>query len=321
MPRLRTANISRRRLWQFLEAQGVLQVTRDIVVERVKGGAKRLVRGHCEMDLITINKNTLELINPRVHDEVGQKQNRADVEETKPAYFLTVIEVLTGYALIAFCPDKSARVVRNRLKPLLKRLRTALGAPILSMTSDHGREFIKHVTQLFEEWDPPIKQRMVQRASRVEKYNADFQRAFYRNVRLKRGGLPSCSKQAEKQSNELLSKNVHCTPSEALEKTDAELADKHKATREERKAYHDKRPVEVGTKCRYLVKMRKNIRKVGYKTYKAKHYTAGVFTVRALDKLVPPRYYVNGAWRDRDELLLVSNVDVTTQQKIDQRDY
>ena len=26
-------------------------------------------------------------------------------------------------------------------------------------------------------------------------------------------------------------------------------------------------------------------------------------------------------WGDRDELLLVSNVDVTTQQKIDQRDY
>ena len=47
-----TLGISRRAAYKFLEKQAVLQVTKNIPNERVKGGQKLLKRGYCEMDLI-----------------------------------------------------------------------------------------------------------------------------------------------------------------------------------------------------------------------------------------------------------------------------
>lgn len=318
----RTANISRRQWWAFLEKQGVLQITRNIPVERQKGGAVRVGRGHCEMDLMHINKDLLQKINPRIRRETRMEQFKEEVEMTKPAYFLALIEQMTGYGLVAFCPDKRVSTIRLKLKPLLKRMAKALGASILSLASDHGSEFSAGITDLLKKWKPnPIQQRLVQRASRVEKYNSDFQRSFYRLVRLKRGGLQACSDQSEKLTNNLLNKYIKMTPAEAVKKTDADIRPAYNSSRENSKPYHIKKPVKIGDSCRHLVKMRKNIRTLGYKAYKAQHFSTKVFTVKNITKKVPYQYYVNKKWRDRDEIQIVSGTDSITEEKLAARDY
>jgi len=314
-----TANISRRAFWKFLEKQSVLQVTRNIPNERKKGGQQRHVKGHCEMDLMHVNKDTLKEIDRSVYRNVKAAQRDEDVPTTKPAYFLALVEQMTGYALVALCPDKTTGTIRSRLRVLLRDMATAIKGPVLSVASDHGKEFSAHVKQMFDNWDPPIKQRLVQRASRVEKFNSDWQRSFYRLVRLKRGGLKSCMNQAVKLTNELYSKNLKMTPKEALEAPEAEVAKLFNATGkrdpENKKPYKPKKIPKIGDKVRYLTKMRKNIRTLGYKAYKARHLTSRVFTIRNIDSI--PRYYVDRSWRDRDEIVLVSGTDAVTEARLD----
>jgi len=316
-----TANISRRAFWKFLEKQSVLQVTRNIPNERKKGGQQRNVKGHLEMDLMHINKETLAEIGPAVGTEVTEEQKAEAVRTSKPAYFLALVDQMTGYGLVALCTEKTTSVVRLRLRALLRKMETDLGGPVLSVGSDHGKEFSAHVKDLFDRWDPPIKQHLVQRASRVEKFNSDYQRSFYRLVRLKRGGLKSCLAQAVKLTNELLSKNLHMTPAEAVKAPEAEVAKLFNATGkrdpQHKKPYKPKKIPKIGDKVRYLVKMRKNIRTLGYKTYKGKHLSSRVFTIRNITKNPPYQYYVAGAWKDRDEIVLVSGTDAVTEARLE----
>jgi len=79
--------------------------------------------------------------------------------------------------------------------------------------------------------------------------------------------------------------------------------------------------VEVGDHCRYLVKMRKNIRTLGYKAYKAEHFSTRLFTVRDKTKSLPVRYYVNKKWRDRDEIMIVTGTDELTDRLLADREY
>ena len=96
------ANISRRTLWSFLEKQSVLQVTRNIPNERVKGGIVRDVRGHVECDLIHINKNLLEEQSEWLRGQIDEEQQKKGEEDTrKPVYFLTLTEQLTGFSCLS----------------------------------------------------------------------------------------------------------------------------------------------------------------------------------------------------------------------------
>ena len=62
--------------------------------------------------------------------------------------------------------------------------------------------------------------------------------------------------------------------------------------------------------------MRKNIRDLHYKTYKGEHLSAGLFKVKNITKTKPYQYYVNGQWRDRDEIVIVSGTDALTEARI-----
>ena len=125
----KTANISRRGLWKFLEKQAVLQVTRNIPNERKKGGQQRKVRGHCEIDLMHVNKDTLKEIDRAVYRNVKTAQRDENVPTSKPAYFLALVEQMTGYALVALCPDKTTGTIRSKLRVLLRDMATAIGGP------------------------------------------------------------------------------------------------------------------------------------------------------------------------------------------------
>ena len=127
--------------------------------------------------------------------------------------------------------------------------------------------------------------------------------------------------QAVKLTNELLSKNLNMTPKEALSAPEADIAKLFNASGqrnpEHKKPYKPKKKPKIGDKCRYLVKMRKNIRTLGYKTYKAKHLSSRVFTVRNITKNEPRQYYVDKKWRDRDEIVLISGTDAVTEARLE----
>jgi len=68
-----------------------------------------------------------------------------------------------------------------------------------------------------------------------------------------------------------------------------------------------------------------------YKSYHARHYTKQLFRIKAIqpkpgaaggpslpdaEKGPPPRYFVNGKWRHRDELLMLTGVDDETAAQI-----
>ena len=310
-----TVGISRRALYAFLEKQGVLQVTKNIPNEQPKGGIELQKRGYCEMDLIEgKGRDLYQYFGPR-----------------GDWYWLAIVDVLTGYGLVATIRKKEAKVVAPALKKLLDRLEAKLGSKVHTLSADHGREFYSEVKVLLKR--RRISQKQVQRGSRVEKFNQDYQRNFYRLLRLRRGNFRSLEDQALKLTNNTKNKNTKKTPEEALKVSDAVLAVGYNKGREKSKPYKGREP-QIGDKCRHLVKLRKNIKPVltvkgqarVYKSYHGRHFTKKVFTITAIRprrepgaKGPPPRYYVNGSWRQRDEILLVSGTDAETERQVASR--
>ena len=305
-----TIGISRRSLYKFLEKQGVLQVTRNIPNERQKGGIKLFKRGYCEMDLI--EGKGIDL-----HEQFGPRGDW---------YWLALVDVLTGYGQVTMIRRKLPKVVAPALRELLDILEFDMKAKVTTIAADHGREFYTDVLKLLKRRRITMKQ--VARGSRVEKFNQDFQRNFYRLLRLGRGTFESLEDQALALTNNTRSKFTKRTPKEALSTPDNVLAPDgdsgYNKGREKKKGYKAK-PPKIGDKCRYLIKQRKNIRpnlNLGkhwnrlYKSYHGVHFTKQVYKITAMTKQDPPRYYVNGSWRDRDMLLVITGVDAETDRQV-----
>ena len=303
-----TVGISRRALYKFLEKQGVLQITKNIPNERKKGGIELKKRGYAEMDLIEGKGRDL-------YKYFGARGDW---------YWLAIVDVLTGYGQVQMIRKKEAKVVAPALRELLDNMERDMHAKVHTIAADHGREFYREVRTLLKR--RKIKQIQVPRGSRVEKFNQDFQRNFYRLLRLRRGNFGSLEDQALELTNNTKSKHTKKTPKEALDTPDEELEVGYNAKREEEKAYRGKEP-NIGDKCRVLIKLRKNMRpmlKIGsetrlYKSYHGRHFTKQIHKITAKTRTDHPRYYVNGSWRDRDAILLVSGVDAETERQVDAR--
>ena len=92
-----------------------------------------------------------------------------------------------------------------------------------TLHADHGKEFFADVKKLCKRRKIALKQ--VARGSRVEKFNQDFQRNFYRLMRMRRGHYNAVEEQALAITNNTRNKYLKMTPTEALEKPDAQLAE------------------------------------------------------------------------------------------------
>ena len=303
-----TVGISRRALYKFLEKQGILQITKNVPNERKKGGITLMKRGYAEMDLIEGKGRDL-------YKYFGARGDW---------YWLAIVDVLTGYGQVQMVRKKEAKVVAPALRELLDNMERDMHAKVHTIAADHGREFYRDVKTLLRR--RKIKQIQVPRGSRVEKFNQDFQRNFYRLLRLRRGNFGSLEDQALEITNNTRNKNTKRTPKEALDTPDEELEVGYNARREEEKTYRGKEP-NIGDKCRVLIKLRKNMRpmlKIGsetrlYKSYHGRHFTKQIHKISAKTRTDHPRYYVNGKWHDRDAILLVSGVDAETERQVEAR--
>ena len=82
------------------------------------------------------------------------------------------------------------------------------------------------------------------------------------------------------------------------------------------------RKPKIGDKCRVLTNLRKLIRapKKGgvYKPTRQEHFSRQVYRIKHIDAK-NLRYYAGGAWRDRDQIMLISGVDATTKRIMEER--
>ena len=298
-----TIGISRRALYKFLEKQGVLQVTKNIPNERVKGGMRLTERGYCEMDLIEGKGRDLPGF-------------RGDW------YWLAIVDVLTGFGLVRSIRRKLPKVVAPALEELLNLLEFEMDAKVYKISADHGREFYTDVRKLLKKRH--IAMRQVPRGSRIEKFNQDFQRNFYRLLRLRRGNFSSLEDQAMEITNNTKNKYSKKTAKESLKIPDAVLVPMYnkRPGREVFQKVHG-REAKVGDKCRHIIEkvVGKYGRALDYKTYRGKHWSEVYTCTKISAETVhqPKKFYVGGEYRTRDKLLLVPGTDAATEAQIARR--
>ena len=289
----RTMGISRRAWAAFLGKQSVLQRTQNIPPERRKGGIKVTVRGHLEMDLIE-----------------GKQKDVNKTFLTDDWYWLSVVDVLTGFFIVRKNSDprkgkpKSAETTTRSLREVLNAMQAKLGKPILSISSDKGGEFRASTGRMLKERG--IKQKFVDRASRVEHCNQIFQRNFYRLYKLRRGTFKSLQKQAEHLVNQTFNKYTRMTPNEAVLAEDRYLAPRYNNARQQPEEQYKARVIGQGDRVRHLVNIRKRVRNLAYKAYRGTHWSASIRHVASKKRVGPAfKYLVGGSWYDRDALLYV----------------
>ena len=283
----RTMGISRRAWAAFIGKQTVLQRTQNIPPERRKGGVRVTHRGHLEMDLI-----------------FGKGKDVIKTFLTDDWYWLSVVDVLTGYFLVRHQMSKKASVTTANLRRILDAMQEKLGAPILSISCDKGGEFKADTARMLVQRG--IKQKFVDRGSRIEHNNQVFQRNFYRLYKLRRGTFRSLQKQAQKLVNQTFNKYTRMTPNEAVNAEDRYLAPRYNNARQQPEEQYKAREVQQGDRVRHLVNIRKRVRTLAYKTYRGTHWSASVRHVVEKKRIGPAfKYLVGGSWYDRDALLYV----------------
>ena len=297
----RCIGVSRRDWAAFLKKQAVLQRTQNIPVERRKGGIKIEARGHLEMDLIE-----------------GKKKDVVVTFLTDDWYWLSVCDVLTGLLIVKRLNNKEAGTTAQALADVLTEFRQALGAPLLSVSSDQGSEFKGAVTRLLKRRN--VAQKFVDRASRIEQQNAIFQRNFYRLYKLRRGTFHSLETQALRLVNNTRNKYTRMTPNEAVAAPDADIAPRYNTAREQSEENYRAVTINQGDRVRHLRNIRKRIRGIGYKAYRGDHWSKEVRHVASKKRIGAAfKYLVSGKWYDRDALQLVPAVDAASDAIVTKR--
>ena len=166
-----------------------------------------------------------------------------------------------------------------------------------------------------------IKQKFVDRASRVEHCNQIFQRNFYRLYKLRRGTFQSLQKQAQQLVNQTFNKYTRMTPNEAVLAEDRYLAPRYNNARQQPEEQYNAREIGQGDRVRHLVNIRKRVRNLAYKAYRGTHWSASIRHVASKKRVGPAfKYLVGGSWYDRDALLYVGpESDAVTDAHVAER--
>ena len=300
-----TLGISRRALMHFLQKQAALQVTRNVPTERRKPGRPVEGKGYLELDLI---------------EAKGKDISKFVHHYLRNFFWIMLVDRLTGWIEVERTTEKDAHIVSPLLKKMLKRMAAALKTDIKLVRSDRGGEFKAQTQTMFANLHVP--HRFVKTGQRVEKANQDWQRTWYRLMRLGRGGHNELDAQAHAICNNIKSAVTGFTPLEALETDERALQAAFNASRRRRTPYTAPE-IKVGDKCRHILQkvVGKHGRALDYKTYRGKHWSP-VYTCTKISKQtehMPERFYVGGEYRTRDKLLLVPGTDAATEAQIARR--
>jgi hypothetical protein len=300
-----TLGISRRKLMGFLQKQAALQVTRNVPTERKLPGRPVEGKGYLELDLI---------------EAKGRDISKFVHHYLRNFFWIMLVDRLTGWIEVERTTEKHAHIVSPLLKKMLKRMAEALKTDIKHIRSDRGGEFKAETQTMLANLHVP--HRFVKTGQRVEKANQDWQRTWYRLMRLGRGGHNALDAQAHAICNNIKSAVTGFTPLEALETDERALKDAYNASRKRRTPYTAPE-ITVGDRCRHIIQkvVGKHARAFDYKTYRGKHWSE-VFVctkISAETEHQPKKFYVGGEYRTRDKLLLVPGTDAETEAQIARR--
>lgn len=304
-----TYGCSRRRFMQFLRKQAVVQLTTDRMPEQKKLGRPLKGRGYLELDLVEAKGK-----------DIGKWVHHA----VKNFYFITLIDRLTGWLEVERVLHKDVATVAPKIRKMCRNMAKVLKTDIKHIRSDKGSEFKAETQAVFQELG--IRHRFVASGNRIEKVNRDFQRAWYRLMRLGRGDLRELDVQAAAIVNNTKSQINGHTPLEALDEQDGTLTEAFNKAHKKRKIPKYKAEAiwdgltKKGATVRYIITtvVGKHGPELGYKTYRGKHWSPEVHEVVNYNEHTE-NYYVAGSWRARDQLLKVGKPDKETQRIVTAR--
>lgn len=300
----RTIGISRRAFAKFIAKQAVLQITRDRTAKQERKGGPVQKRGYLEMDLVEAKGSD---IGKHVHHPVSN------------FYWITMIDRLTGWLEVMRSPNKAVKTIAPKIEKMLKRMAKALKTPVKMVRSDRGSEFKSETQDVMKALE--VKHSFVSSGNRVEQANKTWQKTWYRLMRLGRGDLKELDGQAQAIFNNTISGITGKTPLEALETNDKVLTEKYgEYHKRKRIAKYKAVKISVGDRVRYILKVvtGKHGKALAYKSYRGKHWSMKAYPViKMVDNVHQgEKYYVNGNYRFRDQLLKVPGVDLLTRAKV-----
>ena len=264
-------------------------------------GNRTEVRGNLEIDLV---------------EAKGKKDIMEHLHRpTKNFYWITMIDRLTGWLEVGTILKDFKNVV-PLLRKMVGKMEKALKSKVKYVRSDSGSEFKSKTREMFKSLG--IRHKFVKSGNRLEQANKTYQKTWYRLLRLGRGSsLDELDQQAVAIFNNTLSSINGRTPLEALAVPDSELS---AVVRIKAIPKYKAAPIKKGDKCRYLIdKVRgKHGPKLGYKSYRGKHWSADVYSVVKIrdHPKTGVEYYVAGFYRGRDKLLKVPGVDAITRDRV-----
>ena len=302
----RTLGISRRTFGKFIAKQAVLQITRDRPSEKKRISKPAEKRGYLEMDLVEAKGRD---IGKHVHHPVSN------------FYWITIVDRLTGWLEVKRSPNKKVQTIAPKLEAMLRKMAKVLKTNVKYIRSDKGSEFKAETQDVMQRLG--IKHRFVGQGNRIEQANKTWQKIWYRLMRLGRGDLNELDTQAQAIFNNTISKVTGKTPLEAVGSDDKTLTESYsKYQKRKRLARYKAVPIQKGDLCRYVLQSEtgKNGKALQYKSYRGKHWSLKAYpVVKLVDTVHSEKYYVNGAWRFRDQLLKVPGVDMVSRARVVQK--
>ena len=302
----RTLGISRRTFGKFIAKQAVLQITRDRPSEKKRLSKPAEKRGYLEMDLVEAKGRD---IGKHVHHPVSN------------FYWITIVDRLTGWLEVKRSPNKKVQTIAPKLEAMLRKMAKVLKTNVKYIRSDKGSEFKAETQDVMQKLG--IKHRFVAQGNRIEQANKTWQKIWYRLMRLGRGDLNELDTQAQAIFNNTISKVTGKTPLEAVSGEDKVLTEAYsKYQKRKRLARYKAVPIQKGDLCRYVLQSEtgKNGKALQYKSYRGKHWSLKAYpVVKLVDTVHSEKYYVNGAWRFREQLLKVPGVDMVSRARVVQK--
>ena len=310
----RIVGITRTRLMKFLKAQPAVESTKNANRKAKQTSGPKMKNYMFECDLVFIRKPDLVKVHPKFEKTVKAHET----------YIVSVVEKVTGLTRLGYVLTKEQNIVTPMVIKFIKSICNQLGVNPKKYRgqSDSGGEFNKEqLGNVLAGWD------FVKLGSSIEKKNQTIQSRLFQLARAKRGfRVKTLLKQVEKIENQNYNSVQKKTPNELAEEQKEE---KEKEVEQVAK-YNKKRKVhiggnptvfKVGDYVRIQVLYGKDLKGVGFKSYKNETWSKRVYKItQATKKSKPPKYRVNRKWMLGDRLSLTEMPDKKSEKLMEERD-
>lgn len=307
----KVANISRRRIMNFLRGQSVV-IKGKPSVPVPKLGGRPLKTHEIEFDLVFLKKRDVVKAN-KFFDNDRTLDGKDDNGLT---YIVSVVEKATGLTRIAFVATKEV----NKVSPIVIRLMKDIARTLklnlkteVTCSSDKGTEFSQ------KEIEKHVKAyKRVPTGPSIEKKNSDIQRVLFQRLRARAGkNIHKLLQATEDIVNNNYNKVTKLTPNEAAQQEKNTVL---KTYNKKRTKGEDGKKLQVGDYVRLRkLKVQKD-KNLDYKSYKNQLWSKKVFRIGAKTKKSPVKYRVGKKWVLTGMLMKVRPTDEVSEKIIKDRD-